>query len=257
VIEHVLDSGQNAPAAAMFEIGISLREAREKRGLELDAVQKALRIRRRYLEALESDRFEQLPGEVYTRGFLREYAEFLGLDGSLYVEEYNARHASHEPQAIAAQPTAPRLPRRSGRAGLVLVVVAAVAVAVGLAAWRLGGHGSSGSTSQPPSTTTVPAPSTTTAPAAAPAPVAEPQQQGPAQQLILTATRGDCWVGIRVGSPNGRTLYWRTLKQGTTIRFSLKRPLWLRVGHGGNLDVTVGGKPVQDVPAVTGNITIS
>src|SRR5579884_1972656 len=102
-------------------MGGSFREARVRRGLELDAVQKALRIRRRYLEALEHDRFEQLPGEVYARGFLREYAEFLGLDGSLYAEEYNARFAPREDPAIAAPASAaagravnrsPRLNRR-------------------------------------------------------------------------------------------------------------------------------------------------
>src|SRR5918911_1622015 len=88
----------NLSAAVMFELGSSLREARRKR----------------YLEALEDERFELLPGEVYTRGFLREYAEFLGLDGSLYVQEYNDRFAHHDELPIAATPTAARLRRRAG-----------------------------------------------------------------------------------------------------------------------------------------------
>lgn len=239
----------------MFEIGTSLQEARAKRGLELDAVQKALRIRRRYLEALENERFDQLPGEVYARGFLREYAEFLGLDGSLYVEEYNARHASHEPQPIAAQPTAARLQGGGGRLALAAAVIVLVCAGGGLVAWRLAGSHGSGTAAPPAHAPTAPTTRATTAPA--PANASQRQRPQPTQELILSAARGDCWIGIRVGSASGRTLYWRTLRQGSTIRFSLRRPLWLRVGNGSNLDVTVGGKPVPNVPAVTGNLTIS
>src|SRR5437762_2351804 len=102
-------------AAAMFELGASLRAARHKRGLELDAVQRELRIRKRYLEALEGERFELLPGQVSARGFLREYAEFLGLDGSLYLDEYNPRFARHDEQPTAARPTLPAANVRRGR----------------------------------------------------------------------------------------------------------------------------------------------
>src|SRR5438132_6331438 len=96
----------------MFELGASLRDARRKRGLELDAVQRATRIRRRYLEAIENERFDLLPGDAYARGFLREYAEFLGLDGGLYVQEYNDRFAPRdEAPPIAPRRSVPRQPR--------------------------------------------------------------------------------------------------------------------------------------------------
>src|ERR1700748_1350196 len=67
----------------MFEIGGSLREARLKRNLTPADVQKAIRIRDRYLQALEEERWELLPGDAYVKGFLRTYADYLGLDGSL------------------------------------------------------------------------------------------------------------------------------------------------------------------------------
>lgn len=238
----------------MFEIGSSLREARSMRGLELDAVQKALRIRRRYLEALESDRFEQLPGEVYARGFLREYAEFLGLDGSLYVEEYNARFAQHEHQFIAAQPSA--APLRRGSARLLLVGAAAllICVAGALVAWKLAGHRGKPAASRP-SPAAFSAPAATTR--ATPAPVAAASEPAAPSRLTLTAARGDCWVGVRIASATGRQLYWRTLRQGQTIHFSLSRPLWVRVGRGANLDATVDGKPLSSLPQVTGELTVS
>src|SRR3954471_18172176 len=56
------DSPQVRGAATVFEIGASLREARETRGLSLEDVQKALRFRERYLTALEEERWDQLPG---------------------------------------------------------------------------------------------------------------------------------------------------------------------------------------------------
>ena len=85
----------------MFEIGGSLREARLKRNLTPADVQKAIRIRDRYLQALEEERWELLPGDAYVKGFLRTYADYLGLDGQLYVEEYNSRFARpDEPQLV-------------------------------------------------------------------------------------------------------------------------------------------------------------
>src|SRR5207248_224231 len=83
----------------MFEIGGSLREARLKRNLTPADVQKAIRIRDRYLQALEEERWELLPGDAYVKGFLRTYADYLGLDGQLYVEEYNSRFARPAPDS--------------------------------------------------------------------------------------------------------------------------------------------------------------
>jgi cytoskeleton protein RodZ len=61
-------------------VGGLLRDAREARGLELDGVAKALRIRHPYLAAIEEGRFKDLPGGPYASGFVRSYAEFLELD---------------------------------------------------------------------------------------------------------------------------------------------------------------------------------
>ena len=63
----------------MATLGDILREARETRGLTPDDVERATRIRARYVHALEEHQFQELPGDVYTRGFLRNYAIFLGL----------------------------------------------------------------------------------------------------------------------------------------------------------------------------------
>src|SRR5207244_9678763 len=101
VADNVGSAGRHQRQCGMFEIGGSLREARLKRNFTPADVQKAIRIRDRYLQALEEERWELLPGDAYVKGFLRTYADYLGLDGNLYVEEYNSRFAHpDEPQLV-------------------------------------------------------------------------------------------------------------------------------------------------------------
>lgn len=69
-------------------VGAELRLHREERGLEIRDVVEAVRIQARYLEALEDGRVQDLPGTVYALGFVRTYAEFLGLDGTEMVSRF-------------------------------------------------------------------------------------------------------------------------------------------------------------------------
>lgn len=68
------------PAAPANSVGVLLRQAREQRGQDLESVARALRIRHPYLVAIEEGRYKDLPGAPYASGFVRSYAEFLGLD---------------------------------------------------------------------------------------------------------------------------------------------------------------------------------
>ncbi len=72
------------------ELGNHLREARENRGLTLEQVEDATRIRRAFLEALEAEQFDKLPPDVCARGFLRNYARFLGLDPDPLLKAYRS-----------------------------------------------------------------------------------------------------------------------------------------------------------------------
>jgi cytoskeleton protein RodZ len=87
-------------------VGQDLRAARLRRGDEIAAVSRALKIRKDHLEALENDRMEDLPGKTYAIGFIRSYARHLGLDAELYVERIKrdisgrAEEQSREPAPI-------------------------------------------------------------------------------------------------------------------------------------------------------------
>ena len=71
-------------------IGDVLRLAREQQGLTLQDVSEALNIKREYLEALEANEYDAIPGAVFVKGFIRNYGNFLELDGIALVQEYKA-----------------------------------------------------------------------------------------------------------------------------------------------------------------------
>ena len=96
----------------MFEIGSSLREARTRQGLDINDMEMRTKIRAKYLRALEAEHFDQLPGHTYIKGFLRTYADSLGMDGQLYVDEYNSRFVAGEEEQPVYTRRAPSTARR-------------------------------------------------------------------------------------------------------------------------------------------------
>jgi transcriptional regulator with XRE-family HTH domain len=133
-------------------IGATLREARNRRKLDLSEVEAAIKIRPRYLSALENEEWDVLPGGAYTRGFIRTYAAFLGLDGERLADEYRSATApaggERVPRRIEPVPAS----ARSGGSGIhgrlvaALVVLGLIGLAVGIG---LAGGGDDGSTPQP------------------------------------------------------------------------------------------------------------
>ncbi len=96
----------------MDELGHILREARETKGLTLAEVQAETRISPRYLEALESGEYDLLPTQTHVRGFLRNYARFLGLDPEPLLERYELTQSQRKPRqksviVDASEPIAP------------------------------------------------------------------------------------------------------------------------------------------------------
>src|SRR3954454_13502866 len=114
-------------------VGTILGRARNRRQIELAEVEAATRIRFRYLRAIEDEEWDVLPGGVYTRGFIRTYASFLGLDGDRLVSDYRESVEPWHRSAEAAQPQPGSGgdsggPRGVALAGLAVIAVIAVAV---------------------------------------------------------------------------------------------------------------------------------
>jgi len=79
-------------------LGTVLRKEREKQGRTLKEVSDALNIKTAYLEALEKDSYDDIPGVVFVKGFTRNYGNYLGLDGAALVQQYKGSFAATVPQ---------------------------------------------------------------------------------------------------------------------------------------------------------------
>jgi cytoskeleton protein RodZ len=220
----------------VFDIGSSLREARVRQGLDFPDLEQSTKIRPKYLRALEEERFDILPAPTYVRGFLRSYAEALGLDGQPFVDEYNSRFTvgGEEDAPVHLRRPPPRRrerqPRESRIAVLALLGIVVVTALV-IAAFRFGG----------PDPETVPRlagqdrPAVTTAKGRA--------------ALTVRAARGNSWMEVRQGSSAGRLLFSGTLEQGRAKQFQGKR-LQLALAEPRNVVVRLNGNRVE-LPAGT------
>ena len=230
----------------MFEIGNSLREARLRQGYELPRVEADTKIRAKYLRALEEERFEVLPGETYVKGFLRTYAEYLGLDGQLYVDEFNSRFTREEEPLAPPRPSKQVSRSRAVESNFVIVALAgiiAVTILV-VVAWKFGSTGPEQSAGfQPQATTPVVSTGTSTKKAET-----NPRPSSKKAKLVLYADGGDCWLQVRSKSATGKLLYEGTLQAGQTQRFVDDKRLWMQVGAPAYLKAIVNGERVHNMP---------
>jgi cytoskeleton protein RodZ len=149
----------------MPDIGATLQEARMRARIDISDVEAATKIRAKYLRAIENEEWDMLPGPTFVKSFVRTYAEYLGLDARLLVEEYKLRYepAPSDTELQALGPPvgprrlrAPRPPRLSrgwivGLSGAGLIVLLIVLGSIG------GGDGDDTPVATRPSTTPKPA----------------------------------------------------------------------------------------------------
>lgn len=130
-------------------VGKKLREARTRRKLTLQEVEAATKIRARYLQAIENEDWDQLPGDTYARAFIRTYGVLLGLDGDRLAEEQRRGRGAARPgerlPRVDPRPrpvTRRRRPSRRVPSGLIAAFVTAlVVVALLIVGLSAGGSG--------------------------------------------------------------------------------------------------------------------
>jgi hypothetical protein len=217
----------------VFEIGSSLREARERQGLDLATVERATKIRGKYIRALEDEQFELLPAQTYVKGFLRTYAEILGLDGQIYVDEYNSRYVAGDDETNFRPRRSSARPQQRARrleSSVVLIALGAIAIltVVVIGAWKWGGK---------PAT---PVELTKNTPKAA-AKTAVPTT---GVLLVISAPRGNSLLEVHARNATGPLRYQGTILRSQTPLKFWARKVWVNVGTPENLRFTVNGKPV-------------
>jgi len=234
--------------AAYF--GPYLQTIRIERDIRLEQVAEETRIAVSTLEAIEAEDFNRLPPEVFTKGFLRAFAQAVGADPAEAVRRYEARcrllqrstDADQEPHSI-----------RSGSRGRMAVALLLLAALV--AASLFGYHywaGDSREVSTLPQAAS-PDPPVAQAPDVASQPseaVKSPQVAPSPKYVLMVFAKEDAWIKVSVdqGTPSEHTL-----KSGGQIKLEAQTGFNLLIGNAGGIRLALDGKPVQ-VPGKRGEV---
>lgn len=260
-------------------VGAALKAAREAAGLSLGEVADRLKLSLKQLEAIEADRFEALPGAAFVRGFVRNYARFLGLDAVPLMARLEERFPSSvkevanlskevEAASVVSEPE-----ETSGLLGKRAILLVLVVVLAAGAFWfaRPGSEPAKDeakqdlapmlteqSTASAPveaepvkdasaavtTPASVPAPAAKPAPAVAAAPASAPVSAPPTAGggTVKLIAKQDAWVSVIDGS--GKKLVFETLKAGAAKEVVGQPPFKLTVGNATQVDVSFNGQPV-------------
>jgi cytoskeleton protein RodZ len=263
--------------APLETVGQDLRAARLRRGDDLASVSRVLKIRKDHLEALEEDRLEALPGRTYAVGFVRSYADYLGLDPVQCVERFKGeiagRQDSSQPAPVTHDSSESRLPH-----GWVVIAVVLLGlvfygayhlamsadsmlrqpvapVPARMAPTPVPGHPRPPALVQtavaaPPAATN-PAPPTTNIPQAAPAtPGAQTAVSAPGQTYGLqnvnprVILRVRATTNVLIEGPDGKVFLSRVLHPGDSYNVPNLVGVTLTTQNGGSIGLELDGQPM-------------
>lgn len=270
----------------MSELGALLRKARDQRGLSLDDIQETTKIRKRYLEAIESGDHTVLPGPFYVRAFVKNYSEAVGLDPEEVLRLYQHEVPAGQVEQIV-EPIVTRTPRRvktqsSERLGKIgfNIMMWSFLILIFVVIWvyvlnkdddapkkvdqntsmtdglkdpgENTGNGTAGSTPtndvNTPTPTPVPTQQPTTVTFGSIVGKADQYDIGPAgtHKVEIKVEGGRSWVEIRKEGKNGEKLYSANAEPDTTQSYDLTGPLYINVGRADLTKITVDGVLVPD-----------
>jgi cytoskeletal protein RodZ len=226
----------------LSSFGETLRRERELRGIDLREVAEATKISVRFLQALENGRLDILPGGIFPRAFVRQYAAYLGLDPERTVAEFMYSQTGTASEPMPAVPGAAPV-RRTRPLPVGLALAALALLLLGLVAWRQMRTAASAS---PPVAAAAAAPTAaaTSFPSdrvfPPPAPVSGPAVVAPTEGLVLDITaRQECWVAVQA---DGVRVIDRVLARGETQTLNAHREIVLSVGNAGGIAFRINGR---------------
>jgi cytoskeletal protein RodZ len=252
----------------MSEFGANFRKAREALGLSLGQIAVETRISTRFLEAIENEEFHLLPGGIFNRGFIRNYADRIGLDAEQAVADYERLSEYREPTEVAmaadAQTSAQARPRR-----LYPVVIGALVLLIIIFYFATREGGTSTGNEQvptvlPASTVPIPVPEPSLAPLATPdAPatspantidpsVVKPPLQPPADPPALLETLAlemeilePTWV--KLVTDGTEVVAGVVLQPGMVVRYTAHASIAVTIGNAGGLVLRVNDREVRSL----------
>lgn len=232
-----------------MEIGNKLKEAREARGLSLEAVEEETKIRRKYLKAMEDGQFQILPGSIYTKAFLKNYSRFLNLNDEEIIESYKRRF-SVDTRPVNKEKTtsekvrlaAPVKPRYWLYMAVAVIVVGLVfSLYYGTAGLGLLGKSSlnnaeinNGEEAQTPLQTS----EQTQPPTGQSENAGHPPAQANGVNLVLNVKEKRCWMLVIA---DGTTVFQGEVVAGQSRNFAAKEKINITLGNAGAVEVLFNG----------------
>lgn len=232
----------------MDNVSNMLKEARLAKGLSLEDAEAATSIRKLYLEAVENGEFEKIPGDVFAKGIIRTYGNFLGLNGPDLVNIYKAQSSGLTKEAVAPKPirmvekisVSPHIkPERvsSGNWLSYIVVLALVIVVAGGIAWFMNTDSSQNITAEQPVQQSTETASGQTA--------AKPVYDGVNLELKCLTDR--CWMEVM---SDGEVVFSGIMEEGQQQSFKAKDNISVHYGNIGAMQITVNGETLPKDPEV-------
>lgn len=225
----------------MASLGQKLKRAREERGIALHDVASRTHIGVRFLQAIESDTYDILPGGVFNRAFVRKFAQQVGLDEehALKLYEEQLKEMGGEPERVAYLGLDDAQSRSSSGNGLLFSLLALLILGAGL-------YGAYLIFNRPSSTGAIasvtPTPQPTLTPVATPTASATPESTPISGLLVqLTAGNEECWMRIKADGKSQELILPPQGKQEVTA----EERVILTVGRLNTLQVTINGRPAN------------
>lgn len=234
--------------------GTWLRQQREMREITLREISDASKISLRYLEAFEQDRYDVLPSQIFSRGFLRQYARYVGLDGDEVLNRYLAAQQELEPEE-EEQPS-----KKSSETHWLTIVLVVLLFAIAATVVALVGFNYERGRNAAPAEE---APAPASRPADSAGPEAGPERPGAGEPNNSLESEGGgetsgeaapsgaplnvtlnvverCWARIEV---DGQQESQGELAAGQQVALSAERYVVLNLGNAGGVEVEVNGRP--------------
>ena len=236
-------------------VGDILRREREKQGLTIADIEQGTSIRGLYIEHIERGNIKELPGLVYAKGFVRNYAKFLRLDAEQLVQQFAEENGSAPvPPPVEVESPARRISlsnvgdeslseisigqQSSSYAGIFGKLAAGIVVLAALVGGGAAVISAINAPAREPVQPPVKAEQPAAAPAAAPANPSDTQENADGVRVSVTLTER-CWTEVSV---DGKSVFEGIIEKGKTENWQGKESVVIRAGNAGALDVTLNGK---------------
>lgn len=242
------ERGSPAPVEPA-RLGAALAEARAARGLSVEDVAAATRIRATLIRGIEDDDFSRCGGAAYARGHIKSIAQVVGADARELVAEFDRQHDNPVPTLTASPLPAFEPPTAAGRptarwasAAIAVLVIGVVFLAVSFVTGRAHRAGESGGAAGPanvaPSTPGGASSQPSGAESSSPVPTTSPPPKG--VSLRVRATDGATWLLVTASS--GEQVYQGILAAGQAMDFKDGRGLTVKFGNSRVVTLTLNGR---------------